>query len=63
LVIDYFEMIDDAPVPVTNSASTQARLAETQLADQLLAINDSLDTLATEHKAEAELVKLRYSWA
>ncbi len=28
--------------------------------DQLLAVNDALDKLATEHKVEAELVKLRY---
>jgi RNA polymerase sigma factor (TIGR02999 family) len=28
--------------------------------DQLLAINDALDALALENKAEAELVKLRY---
>ena len=29
--------------------------------DQLLAVDDALDKLATEHKTEAELVKLRYS--
>jgi len=28
--------------------------------DQLLAVNEALDKLAVEHKAEAELVKLRY---
>ena len=28
--------------------------------DQLLAINDALDKFATQHKIEAELVKLRY---
>ena len=28
--------------------------------DQLLAVNEALDKLATEHKVEAELVKLRY---
>jgi len=28
--------------------------------DQLLAVNDALDNLATQHKVEAELVKLRY---
>jgi len=28
--------------------------------DQLLALSDALDKLAVEHKAEAELVKLRY---
>lgn len=28
--------------------------------DRLLALNDALDQLAVEHKAEAELVKLRY---
>jgi RNA polymerase sigma factor (TIGR02999 family) len=28
--------------------------------DQLLALNEALDKLAVEHKAEAELVKLRY---
>src|SRR5208282_2262217 len=28
--------------------------------DQLLAINEALDKLATQNKAEAELVKLRY---
>jgi RNA polymerase sigma factor (TIGR02999 family) len=28
--------------------------------DQLLAVNDALDKLAIQHKAEAELVKLRY---
>jgi RNA polymerase sigma factor (TIGR02999 family) len=28
--------------------------------DQLLAVNEALDKLAMEHKAEAELVKLRY---
>ena len=28
--------------------------------DQLLAVNDALDKLATQHKEEAELVKLRY---
>ena len=28
--------------------------------DQLLAVNDALDKLATEHKVEAEIVKLRY---
>ncbi len=28
--------------------------------DQILAVNDALDKLAVEHKAEAELVKLRY---
>jgi RNA polymerase sigma factor (TIGR02999 family) len=28
--------------------------------DQLLAVNDALDKLAQHHKAEAELVKLRY---
>ena len=28
--------------------------------DQLLAVSDALDKLAVEHKAEAELVKLRY---
>ena len=28
--------------------------------DQLLAVNEALDKLATEHKIEAELVKLRY---
>jgi hypothetical protein len=28
--------------------------------DQLLAVSEALDALAVEHKAEAELVKLRY---
>jgi DNA-directed RNA polymerase specialized sigma24 family protein len=28
--------------------------------DQLLALNEALDKLAVEHRAEAELVKLRY---
>ena len=28
--------------------------------DQLLAVNEALDKLATQHKVEAELVKLRY---
>src|SRR5262245_41319165 len=28
--------------------------------DQLLALNEAVDALAVEHKAEAELVKLRY---
>ena len=28
--------------------------------DQVLAVNDGLDRLATGHKIEAELVKLRY---
>src|SRR5712672_52244 len=28
--------------------------------DQLLAVNEALDKLATQHKPEAELVKLRY---
>src|SRR5206468_7771508 len=43
----------------------RVELAEVELAapaddDQLLAINDALDKLAAERKAEAELVKLRY---
>jgi RNA polymerase sigma factor (sigma-70 family) len=28
--------------------------------DQLLAVNEALDTLAVEHPVQAELVKLRY---
>ncbi|SPE51701.1 RNA polymerase, sigma-24 subunit, ECF subfamily [Verrucomicrobia bacterium] len=32
----------------------------TQDDDHLLAVNDALDKLAAQHKAEAELVKLRY---
>jgi RNA polymerase sigma factor (TIGR02999 family) len=40
-------------------------IAEVDLAspsddDQLLAVNEALDKLATDHKVEAELVKLRY---
>jgi len=35
-------------------------LASPSSDDQLLAINEALDKLASQHKAEAELVKLRY---
>ena len=35
-------------------------LASTNDDDQLLAVNDALDKLATQSKSEAELVKLRY---
>ena len=35
-------------------------LASANHDDQLLAISEALDTLAVEHKLEAELVKLRY---
>src|SRR6185436_10619991 len=35
-------------------------IASTTNDDQLLALNDALDKLAVQHKAEAELVKLRY---
>ena len=37
-----------------------ADLASPTDEDQLLAINEALDELASEHKEEAELVKLRY---
>ena len=35
-------------------------LASPSDGDQLLAVNDALDKLATQHKDEADLVKLRY---
>lgn len=38
----------------------QVDLASTSDDDQLLAVNDALDKLAAQSKAEAELVKLRY---
>jgi RNA polymerase sigma factor (TIGR02999 family) len=41
-------------------AVQEVDLASPDEDDQLLALNDALDKLAVEHKAEAELVKLRY---
>jgi len=38
----------------------QAELPAANDDDQLLAVNEALDKLATQHKPEAELVKLRY---
>jgi RNA polymerase sigma factor (TIGR02999 family) len=38
----------------------QAQLAFASDDDQLLAVNDALDKLATQSKIEAELIKLRY---
>src|SRR5713226_6976669 len=38
----------------------QAELASASDDDQLLAVNDALDKLATQSKAEAEVVKLRF---
>jgi RNA polymerase sigma factor (TIGR02999 family) len=38
----------------------EVNLAAPDTDDQLLAVNDALDKLATEHEVEAQLVKLRY---